>query len=214
MTGSHYQGGAMTNRSRVSGTACIVGGALLLAIIPIDGFGTSSPLSGLIIWGLAMACLMGGPLGLLALRAAGGKWLGTVGAGLALLGQATQIVGMAYIFANPALESSQLFTPLGAQAIWLGMLLLGVATLRARKLTGWRRFTPLIVSAYFVVQIAAVQIPFYLTQGFEPNFVVLALWGLPWILLGLAVRSSAAATSPARSGSAATSAGGRIADTR
>jgi len=180
-----------TSRARLAGAACVAGGVLLAATILIGIDGTRSTVAGLVVWGLAMACLMGGPLGLLALDAAGGRPLGYIGAGLALLGQATQVAGMAYIIAYPALEADQLFTPLGAQAISIGMLLLGIACLRAKRLTGWRRLAPLAPPVYFLAQLLAIQIPFYLTKGLQPNFILLALWGLAWVLLGQAIRSSA-----------------------
>jgi len=192
------------DRARLAGTACLAGGVLQLASIA-TGLGTRTPPAGLVIWGLAMVCLMGGPLGLLALRAAGGRRLGYFGAGLALLGQATQVAGMVYIAVYPALEDEQLFTPLGAQAIWIGMLLLGVATVRAGALTGWRRLAPLAVPAYFVAQVVAIQIPFYFSKGLNPNYAVLGAWGLAWIVLGLAIRTTSSQRSAAGTPAATTS---------
>lgn len=180
-----------TNFARLAGGACLAGGALLIATIPL-GVGTPSTSAGLVGWGLAMALLMGGPLGLLALGAAGRRRLGTAGAALTLIGQAVQIAGMVHIALYPQLEGEQLFTPLGGQAMWIGMLLLGIACLREKRLTGWRRLAPLAVAVYFVGQLAAVQTPFYLSQGGEPNFALLSLWGLAWLVLGQALRSTAA----------------------
>ena len=126
------------DRANAAGLACLTGGLLwFLALVRIPG--VDSPPALLVLFALANLCLLGGPLGLLALRAAGGGWsgrIGLVGAALALLGQLSNIVGMGYILARPAEEPVQNFTPLGAVLIGLGMLVLGGAVLRGGTLRG------------------------------------------------------------------------------
>ena len=55
---------------------------------------------------------------------------------------------MAYFIALGA-RVDELLTPVGAQSVALGMILVGVATLRAKVWHGWQAFTPFVVGLYF-----------------------------------------------------------------
>jgi hypothetical protein len=68
----------------------------------------------------------------------------------------------------------------------MGMTLVGIVLLRARRWGGWQRFTPLIVRVYAF----AMMLPFrFITD--EPNLLALAGLGLAWCLLGYAMWLSA-----------------------
>lgn len=73
------------------------------------------------------------------------------------------------------------FAPLGALLNGIGMLLVGVASLRANIWTGWKRYVPLIVGSFpFVFMFPVLIIP-----GARPAELI-GFWGLLWLLLGLA----------------------------
>ncbi|MGH3087954.1 MAG: hypothetical protein ACRDSJ_11630 [Rubrobacteraceae bacterium] len=68
----------------------------------------------------------------------------------------------------------------------VGMTLVGIAVLRARRWVGWRRFIPLLVGLYPFV--AMFPLVFIMS---EPSYLSIAVWGIPWLLLGYAISSSA-----------------------
>ena len=64
----------------------------------------------------------------------------------------------------------------------LGLLLAGIAVLRAGRWSGWHRFTPLLCGLYtFVILIPALA----LSDGY--NAWALAGWQIPFLLLGVAL---------------------------
>ena len=73
------------------------------------------------------------------------------------------------------------FAPLGALLNGVGMLLVGAATLKARVWTGWARFAPLLVGSFPFL----FMYPLLALTGHRPAAVI-GLWGIPWLLLGLA----------------------------
>ena len=73
------------------------------------------------------------------------------------------------------------FAPLGALLNGVGMLLVGAACLKARIWTGWARFAPLLVGSFPFV----LMYPLLVLTGHRPAAVI-GLWGIPWLLLGLA----------------------------
>ena len=74
------------------------------------------------------------------------------------------------------------FAPLGALLNGVGMLLVGAASLKARVWTGWKRFAPLLVGSFPFF----FMYPLLLLVGHRPAAVI-GLWGIPWVLMGLAV---------------------------
>jgi hypothetical protein len=149
---------------------------------------------------IASVCLAGGSIGLLALGAAGTgrlKAMGVAGAVISLLGLVSYITGSLciYVFSDRAFK--QLFTPGGSFLLTLGMLLLGIAVLKARKLRGWRGAAPLLVSLYFPLQFP-LQLLLFLGKGRGPNPILLGAWGVFWALLGYAIWSIARKTTATR----------------
>jgi hypothetical protein len=154
----------------------------------------------MVILCVASVCMAGGSMGLLALNAAGTgrvKSLGVAGAVITLLGLASYITGSLYLYSFPDRAFKQLFTPGGSFLLTLGMLLLGIAALKARKLRGWRAATPLLVSLYFPLQFP-LQSLLFLGKGRGPNPILLGVWGIFWLLLGYAIWSSARETTVTR----------------
>src|SRR5579875_451091 len=151
---------SVSPRVRLFGLFCLIGGSLQLCDLPLDVW-WSSPTSpvhavALMIWGLANAALMGGPIGIIAYRFVPPKGTAIAGAGLTLLGNLSQIGGMICYLLLPRSAGGQVLTPLGGILITLGMLVLGMTTLRGKRLPGWQSWTPLLVGLYFLVQLVAI----------------------------------------------------------
>lgn len=195
----------MTNQSkaRLAGLACMAGGLTFsfyfIALNSIlEAFSTSIepgeiPAMKMVISCIASVCLAGGSIGLLALKAAGtgrGKALAVTGAVITLLGLALYIIGSLYIYSFADQAVKQFFTPGGSFLLTLGMLLMGIAALRAGRLRGWRAAAPLMVSLYFPLQFP-LQALLFLGKGRGPNPILLGAWGLFWLLLGYVIWSSA-----------------------
>jgi hypothetical protein len=81
----------------------------------------------------------------------------------------------------------ELLMPIGAQLVAFGMILIGIAALRARVWGGWRLLAPFVVGLYLYL------IPFVglilMVMGKLP-YTFVGLWGVTRILLGYAVFSS------------------------
>ena len=111
---------------------------------------------------------------------------------MVLVGIALWLAAFALLFFNPDAAFSQKLTPGGSLLMGLGMIVLGIATASSGVLRGWRRWMPLLVGAYFPLQLV-VQLAFFLNgrDGAPgPNGVLLGLWGLLWALLGYGIASS------------------------
>jgi hypothetical protein len=77
--------------------------------------------------------------------------------------------------------------PFAALITNIGALLTGIAVLRARCWGGWQRFTPLLVFAY---SFFGFMLPAIIT-GQEPSVLAVIVFGVPWLIQGLAVYTSA-----------------------
>ncbi len=71
-------------------------------------------------------------------------------------------------------------------AMMLGLILAGAAVLRVARWTGWHRFTLLACGLY----IPLVLMPAFALPGYASNYAI-GLWGVCWLLLGLALRAEA-----------------------
>lgn len=113
--------------------------------------------------------------------AVAGTGLGRVGLVVALLG--TAVFAAAHVVAAlvAGANDTPLF-PLGQIVAAVGMLILGVAVLRRGQWAGVGRLTPLVCGLYPFV----ILMPAFAIFG-EPNFPAIAGFGIPWLLLGVAI---------------------------
>lgn len=129
-----------------------------------------------------------GLVGLALLRAAGSTWTARVGVGAAMAGFALLVAAeLTDPFDSGTSETLFSISPL---IIGVGMLVTGVAVLRERRWTGWRRFAPVVCGAYVFV----IFLPLVITLGDPGLWATLAVWELCFAALGLAVVVEASAT--------------------
>ncbi len=172
---------------RIAGLLCALGGAGWL----VNGLGflvMSQPdgsafVVSQVAWILVQSLLLIGVAGLAFSGAAPG-WFGGVALGLALLGRVDFVVAEVH---SLAIGEESILLPLGALVTAVGMTLVGVAVLRANHWRGWQRYTPLLAGVYPFV----AMFPFIFVAN-EPNMLAIAVWGLPWLLLGYALYSKSA----------------------
>ena len=74
------------------------------------------------------------------------------------------------------------FTPLGAFLIAVGMIILGIITVKSKVWHGWRQFIILMVVCYPFV----FMYPIVILTGARPPAMI-GLWGFLWIAMGIAV---------------------------
>jgi hypothetical protein len=177
---------------RLLGLAALIGGLLwwLLNISePLD-IPLGPPVAQGLIGVVLLVGLMGGPLGLLALRATDNRRMGRAGVVIALLGLLSYLTGQS-LQTVLGLATSQIgvFYAAGALLVGLGMLPLGLAATLARRLSGWRQFAPLLVGMYYALTIP-LQIVFFIGPNGIPSNTLLAFWGLTCALLGYAIFST------------------------
>jgi hypothetical protein len=172
---------------RLCGTACLLGGALWLVAGSVSLLAAFQPgeeafVAGELLFVVVQLLLLAGVVGL-ALSGAAPGWFGGVALGIALLGRADFVAAEVH---SLLIGDLSVLLPIGALVTAVGMTLVGVAVLRARRWSGWRRFAPLLAGIYPFV----TMFPFIFITS-EPSFLAIAGWGLPWLLLGYAMRSEA-----------------------
>lgn len=184
----------MESNARIRGAGFVLIGAGLLwafAILIEYHFGLKPPNQGTLyainqgMFFVAQVGYLTGILGLMWTRAAGAGWFGRVSLGLFAFGWMALLVAapLAWITRNNNLA---LF-PIGGLAALLGGLLAGVAVLVAGRWTGWRRFTVLFYSLYYLFALMA---PLILANE-GPTLITESLWGLAWLPIGGALVSQA-----------------------
>ena len=186
-----------SSRTRLLGWVCVVCGAL----VAIAGFLLDSQAAGAVtadtatarfangLFGVAVLGLMGGVLGLWSLRVGGSGWLPRAATVVALVGLLLWTVGGLYLTTDASAD--QVLTPAGGLVSSVGMIALGIAVLRAGVLSGWRRLVPLLVGAWFFVQLP-LQVAFFIGVRGSPSYaVLLGVFGALWALIGHVVQSYA-----------------------
>jgi hypothetical protein len=147
------------------------------------------------LWAVANVGMIGGVLGLLFLDVGRPRWLARLGAALSVLGHLLRIVVSVLLIVAPAQADASIpFLLFSILLMMLGLLVLGVATLRGRQVRGWQAWLPLVVAGYV----------FGITPTYDGNrylhFILLGLWGVPWMLVGYVVLTHAAARQQATVG--------------
>lgn len=164
----------------VVGALAQVGGGVLETldrVLPPDpGYASRTALIA-----VAYLLLIGGVIGLARSGAAGNGWPGRIGLAAAGLGWLTWAAAQFVLQIDFTLAEIVLF-PVGSILIGLGMILAGVAVLRARRWRGWQRGVPLLCGLYLV---PLTLVLFAILGG--PSFLVLAGYGLCWLALGAAL---------------------------
>jgi hypothetical protein len=166
-------------RSLIIGALLGIGVGIKEALFPTP-FGTLQNviMQGIVI--IANTLVLIGVIGLARSGAAGESWLAKVGLGIAVLASALFLPFEVLVTVNEELGGPLL--GLTAMLQGLGLLLAGIAVLRAGCWSHWRRFTPLLCGLYtFLILIPALA----LSDGY--NAWALAGWQIPFLLLGFAL---------------------------
>ncbi|GLZ50324.1 hypothetical protein Acsp06_65090 [Actinomycetospora sp. NBRC 106375] len=116
--------------------------------------------------------------------AAGRGWLARIGLGAAIIGQVLLVAAELIYPVSPDVGDQIFYVAPLLSAI--GLILAGIAVLSARRWSGWRRFTPMLVGLWSLV----VLTPALIASGGPP--APLALWAITgwelcWVALGAAV---------------------------
>lgn len=138
-----------------------------------------------VMWSLVNVGMGATVVGLaVALRPWGGRTV-VLGATLAVAGHLTRVVVSVLLATGAAGEGAGVDKAIVGSILGMfgGMGILAVATVRTRLWPGWRSWLPsatvatgLITAAFYSIDLAA-------------HYVMLGLlWGIPWLLLALAVR--------------------------
>ena len=180
-----------TDSIRRAGIACALGGLLWFLTLMLDVAATDvihDSGGHFRLWVatllLMQLLLFAGLLGFARSGAVGAGWLGRFGLGLALLGRALFVLAEVQVFIE--VEDYTPLLTLGAMVTAIGMLIAGVAVLRAGCWASWRRFTPLVAGLYPFL----TMFPLFAATGERPT-VMVALWGVPWLLVGIAIHAEA-----------------------
>jgi hypothetical protein len=182
--------------SRVLGWLCILGSLIGMADgarlavtghLDIPGFrdvgGTLGAITGM-FWVLGLLC---GYLGLIAIRALGDRLSFRLVAWLPVVGCAASAVG--YLLSVAGVPSQQNIPGIAGELVsFLGVLIVAILVLVARKWTGWRALTPLLV--VLAIPLGAVLVSI---TGLDGVFVLINTAAS--VILGLAVASSVQAPS-------------------
>jgi len=184
------------SRVRMAGVACLIGGllwAVVMSSFSALGLTTPATPAGFYVFEslfmVIQILLFIGVVGLAWSGAAGNGWFGKLALGIALLGRTLFVLAEAHLLLSFSDFSPLL--PLGALVTALGMVLTGVAVLRAERWQGWQRFAPLLAGLYPFL----TMFPLLAITGDVP-YVLLAGWGLFWALLGVALTQQALAAQP------------------
>ena len=122
-----------------------------------------------------------GILGLMWVKAAGNGWFGKIALGLFASGWVILVVATIWSLFTGNNENP-LF-PIGGLAASIRCLLAGVAIVTAKRWQGWQRWSVLIYAVYYW---AALFLPLAIANR-EPNQITETIWGLAWLLIGLAL---------------------------
>lgn len=170
--------------ARLASLVCLAGGMIQviygLLTIPFGPYSQHSYGWDEVLWALANVGMIGAVLGLLALDVAHARWLAAIGGALAILAHLTRIVVSALIILRPSWDPT---APILGSILpmLLGMGSLGIATLLGKQLAGWRAWAPLLVPVVGLMTAAVYSINLFI------HFILLGLWGLPWMLVGYVV---------------------------
>lgn len=176
---------------RLAAWSMIVGAVLQMALgsPPVAVHqNPASPVFGLVatLNAASHLLLLVGIVGLARSGAVGGRRLATTGLTLTLGGLGLLIVAEVVWWSVGEAAAEPLYST-ATLALALGPILAGVALVRAGRWTGWHRFTLLACGLY----VPLVLLPSFALPGAAMNYAI-GIWGVCWLLLGLAQRAEAA----------------------
>lgn len=181
--------------TRIAGFFCLAGAIVqliygLLAVwvpyAPDTYYGWDEAL-----WLAATLGMVGGVLGLLILDLGRPRWLAVGSGTLVILALLARSLASILIIFQADWNVINLI-PLTVLIVLLGMFVLGIAVLRGKQLTGWRAWTPFIISISGFLVSAVFSFNLYL------HFILLGLWGISWLLVGYVIVMCASAQTPSR----------------
>ena len=182
-------------RARLASQICLVGGTLQIVygLLAIPFSPSTAYVNTLgwdeALWALINGGMIGAIVGLLTLDVAHPRWLARVGATLTILGNLIRIGAAFWNFVDRTAVADASTTPFIVLSVFLliiGLAILGITTLLGKRLNGWQAWSPLFVGVFALVTAVVFPINLYL------HFILLGLWGLPWLLVGYAVYTHAA----------------------
>lgn len=199
-----------SNQVSVAGTAYAVGGVLWFALAITMGIlfgGDPPPDSGAfvpsqVLWIVVQALLLFGFMGLLWGQSVGQGLLGKLAFALGALGHIVFLVGEVHSLASGVISD---LVPVAAMVSAIGILLTGIAVLRAKQWQGWTRWAPLLTGLYPWL----AMFPFIAITG-DANIFAIGGWGLVRLVLGLAIRNQAVTTPTATASAAVMAAQNRV----
>ena len=134
-----------------------------------------------VVWALGCLC---GLVGIGLLGAAGRGIFGRVALALATLAYALAALDALLILAGAFGTADSPFFAVSRLGTLVGMLLVGIAAVAARRWPGWRRFSPFALLLALPVAVA-----FSATTGIA---AIVPFIGLAWVLIGYAIWSTPA----------------------
>ncbi len=173
---------------RVAGLICAIGAALAVVYAVAVAATGWAPTQGFAIQALIHLVELIGVVGLALSGGGGAGWLGRIGLGAAMLGFVMLIVAE-LLFPTSTDLANQLFN-VAPPLVGIGLVLAGIAVLRARLWTEWQRFIPLVFGLYIFV----VMTPVFLVAGSPPataGVLAVAGWDVCAMLLGVGLISTA-----------------------
>lgn len=181
------------HRIRTAGLLGIAGAVIwFIAVVVQQSLGLQTPGKAgyaalQALYALAFLGILGSILGLRWSGAAGSSRFASIATGIYIAGMAGFVLGD---LVNAVTASEDIpIAPFASLVTTIGALLSGIAVLRARQWGSWQRFTPLLV---FLYSFFGFMLPAIVT-GQEPTVFALLVFGLPWLVQGLAVYTCAQA---------------------
>ena len=176
--------------ARLAGLVCLAGGVIQviygLFAIPFGPYASNTNFVwDEALWALANVGMIGAILGLLLLDVARPRWLAVSGGLLAILGHLIRIGASLLLVRQPTWDPTAPIL-VSILLMLLGMAALGVAILLGKQLIGWWAWMPLLVPLFGFMTAAVYSINLYI------HFILLGLWGIPWLLVGYVVLTHAA----------------------
>jgi hypothetical protein len=175
--------------SRALALVAVVLTAVLAVYALIVGFTAAEPSWGYLLQALGHLGELAAVIALALCGATGTGLLGRIGLGAAALGELLLVVAELVFPSAPDL-GDQLFM-IAPLLSGIGMVLAGIAVLRAGRWSGWHRFVPFAVGVWVLV----VMTPVLIASGGPPAFaavLTIAAWDVLWLLLGLSVLAETA----------------------